>query len=237
MRQRVASLWSRTEPIVLLAGLIVAAGLWGFVELSEVALDTAPHAFDTQILLAFRTAGDTSDPIGPIWVEEAMRDITALGSTVVLVMLVAATVFYLLLAKRAATALFVLVSVAGGQVISSLLKATVDRPRPDLVSHLAEVQTLSFPSGHAMLSAVTYLTLGALLARTAEGRTMKVYILGLAVLTTLLVGISRVYLGVHWPSDVLAGWCAGFAWAMLCWLAARVVLYHRNPASSGSPPR
>jgi undecaprenyl-diphosphatase len=230
MRERLAGWWSRTEPHVLLAGLIIAAALWGFVELSEWAVATQPHDFDTRILLAFRTPGDTSDPIGPIWVEEAMRDITALGSTVVLVMIVAAAVFYLLLARKGATALFLLVSVASGQVISSLLKATVDRPRPDLVSHLAEVQTLSFPSGHAMLSAVTYLTLGALLARTAEGRTMKVYVLGIAVLTTLLVGLSRVYLGVHWPSDVLAGWCAGFAWAMLCWLAARLVLNHRRPA-------
>ncbi|TIX02284.1 MAG: phosphatase PAP2 family protein, partial [Mesorhizobium sp.] len=99
----------------------------------------------------------------------------------------------------------------------------IDRPRPELVSHLVSETSLSFPSGHAMLSAVTYLTLGSLASRFLNGQTTKIYVLSLAVLTTLLVGISRVYLGVHWPSDVLAGWCAGFAWAMLCWLAARLL--------------
>ncbi|RUZ43321.1 phosphatase PAP2 family protein, partial [Mesorhizobium sp. M7A.F.Ca.CA.004.05.2.1] len=143
------------------------------------------------------------------------------GSGSVLVLIVTAVIVYLLLIRRPATALFIFVAVAGGQVLSSLLKAGIDRPRPELVSHLVNETTLSFPSGHAMLSAVTYLTLGALAARFLPGRTTKIYVLSLAVLTTLLVGISRIYLGVHWPSDVLAGWCAGFVWAMLCWLAAR----------------
>jgi undecaprenyl-diphosphatase len=217
-------IWRRIEFNVLLAGLVVAGGLWGFVELLEVARATTPHSFDTDILLAFRTAGNTSDPIGPLWAEEAMRDLTALGSTSVLVFIVVSVIFYLLLAGKAKAALFIFASVAGGQVLSSLLKLGVERPRPDLVSHLAEVYTLSFPSGHAMLSAVTYLTLGSLLARVLPGRMLKTYVLAVAVIATLLVGISRVYLGVHWPSDVLAGWCAGSAWAMLCWLISRWVL-------------
>jgi hypothetical protein len=125
---------------------------------------------------------------------------------------------------------------AGGQLLSTLLKAGIDRPRPDLVSHLANETSLSFPSGHAMLSAVTYLTLGSLAARFLPGRTTKIYVLSLAVLITLLVGVSRVYLGVHWPSDVLAGWCAGFAWAMLCWLAARMLQRSKAVADSGSEP-
>ncbi|WP_287303343.1 phosphatase PAP2 family protein, partial [Mesorhizobium sp.] len=131
-----------------------------------------------------------------------------------------AVIVYLLLIHKPGAAFLVFVAVAGGQALSSTLKLGIDRPRPDLVSHLADVATLSFPSGHAMLSAVTYLTLGSMASRFLPGRTTQIYVLGLAVLTTLLVGISRVYLGVHWPSDVLAGWCAGFAWAMLCWLAA-----------------
>ena len=208
---------------VLLAGLIIAGGLWGFEELMEVARDTTPHALDTEILLAFRQAGHPDVPLGPLWLQGAMRDITSLGSSAVLVLIVAAVIVYLLLIRKAGTALFILVAVAGGQALSSLLKAGVDRPRPDLVSHLATETSLSFPSGHAMVSAVTYLTLGSLAARFLPGRTTKIFVLCLAVLTTLLVGISRVYLGVHWPSDVLAGWCAGFAWAMLFWLAARLV--------------
>ena len=205
----------------LLAGLIIAGGLWGFVELMEVARATTPHAFDTEILLAFREPGLPDNPIGPPWLEGAMRDITSLGSASVLVLITAAVIIYLLLVRRWGTALLTFVAVAGGQVLSSLLKLGIDRPRPELVSHLVTETSLSFPSGHAMLSAVTYLTLGSLAARFLHGRATKIYVLSLAVLTTVLVGVSRIYLGVHWPSDVLAGWCAGFAWAMLCWLAAR----------------
>jgi len=217
---------------VLLAGIIVAGGLWGFVELTEVARDTATHAFDTEILLFFREAGRPNDPIGPLWMEEAVRDVTALGSMIVLVMVTAVTIFYLLLVRRWRSALLVLVTVGGGQILSSVLKLGIDRPRPDLVSHLAQVQTLSFPSGHAMMAAVTYLTLGTMLAGIVPGRATKIYVLGVAVLVTLMVGVSRLYLGVHWPSDVLAGWCAGFAWAMLCWLVARRLLRPGEPERS-----
>ncbi|KQZ12739.1 phosphoesterase [Mesorhizobium sp. Root554] len=221
MQERFRELVNRIEFPVLLAGLIVALGLWGFVELSEVARDATPHAFDTQILLAFREAGQPDNPIGSPKIEGAVRDITALGGTIVLTLITAATVIYFFLTRRLSTAFFVLVAIGGGQVLSSLLKLGIDRPRPELVSHLATETSLSFPSGHAMLSAVTYLTLGTLAARFLQGRTTRIYVLSLAVLVTLMVGVSRIYLGVHWPSDVLAGWCAGFAWAMLCWLAAR----------------
>ncbi|PBB91039.1 phosphoesterase [Mesorhizobium sp. WSM3864] len=223
MKSTAKALLNRIEFPVLVAGLAIACGLWGLVELMGVARATTPHAFDTEILLAFRHAGQPDSPIGPLWLQGAVRDITALGSTSVLVLITTAVIVYFLLMRRPATALFVFVSVAGGQAASSLLKFEVDRPRPDLVSHLVNETSLSFPSGHAMLSAVTYLTLGSLAARFLPNRRMKIFVLGLAVLTTVLVGTSRVYLGVHWPSDVLAGWCAGFAWAMLCWLAARLL--------------
>lgn len=223
MKDTASTLLNRIEFPVLLAGLVIAGGLWGFVELMEVARATAPHAFDTEILLAFRQSGQPGIPIGPPWLESAMRDITSLGSASVLVLITTATILYLLLIRRLGTALLIFVAVAGGQVLSSLLKVGVDRPRPELVSHLVSETSLSFPSGHAMLSAVTYLTLGSLAARFLHGRATKIYVLSLAVLTAVLVGVSRIYLGVHWPSDVLAGWCAGFAWAMLCWLVARAL--------------
>jgi len=227
MKSSVGTLLNRMEFPVLLAGLLIAAAFWGFVELMEVARAAAPHAFDTEILLAFRHAGQPDNPIGPLWLQGAMRDITSLGSASVLVLITAATIVYFLLIRRPGTALFIFVAVAGGQVLSSLLKLEVDRPRPDLVSHLVDETSLSFPSGHAMLSAVTYLTLGTLAARFLPERRTKIFVLGLAVLITVLVGTSRVYLGVHWPSDVLAGWCAGFAWAMLCWLVARLLQRRR----------
>ncbi|RWA64743.1 phosphatase PAP2 family protein [Mesorhizobium sp.] len=232
MKSTANALLSKIEFPVLLAGLVIAGGLWGLVELMEVARATTPHAFDTEILLAFRHAGQPDSPIGPHWLEGTVRDITALGSTSVLVLITSAVIIYLLLIRRPTTALFIFVAVAGGQALSSLLKFEVDRPRPELVSHLVSETSLSFPSGHAMLSAVTYLTLGSLAARFLPDRTTKVFALALAVLITVLVGTSRVYLGVHWPSDVLAGWCAGFAWAMLCWLAARLLQRRKVVADS-----
>ncbi|MEZ2331423.1 phosphatase PAP2 family protein [Mesorhizobium sp. RCC_202] len=232
MKSSVDTLLNRMEFPVLLAGLLIAAALWGFVELMEVARAAAPHAFDTEILLAFRHAGQPDDPLGPLWLQGAVRDITALGSSAVLVLITTATIIYMLLIRRPATALFMFVAVAGGQVLSSLLKLEVDRPRPDLVSHLVDETSLSFPSGHAMLSAVTYLTLGTLAARFLPDSRTKIFVLCLAVLVTVLVGTSRVYLGVHWPSDVLAGWCAGFAWAMLCWLVARLLQRRKVVADS-----
>jgi undecaprenyl-diphosphatase len=178
------------------------------------------RAFDRAILLAFRNSTDLSDPIGPHWLEIILRDVTSLGgATVLTLMTIAVTGFLLIDAKRGA-AILVLGSVIGGVVLSSILKLGIDRPRPDLVAHLVEVHTASFPSGHAMLSAVVYLTLGGLLSRVERPRRIKIYVLSIAVILTLLIGVSRVYLGVHWPTDVLAGWCAGATWAVLCWRAA-----------------
>jgi undecaprenyl-diphosphatase len=230
MNNTARTLLNRIEFPVLVAGLVIAGGLWGFEELMEVARATTPHAFDTEILLAFRKAGQPDNPIGPLWLEGAMRDVTSLGSASVLALITTAAIVYLLLIRKPGAALLMLVAVAGGQILSSTLKFDIERPRPDLVSHLVDVASLSFPSGHAMLSAVTYLTLGSMAARFLPGRITRIYVLSLAVLTTLLVGISRIYLGVHWPSDVLAGWSAGFAWAMLCWLAARALQRWRGQA-------
>jgi undecaprenyl-diphosphatase len=183
-------------------------------------LEGETHAFDRAVLLAFRNPLDPSDPIGPTWLEIMFRDITALGGTTVLTLMTIAVIGFLLIDGKRAAAVLVLVSVVGGVLLSSVLKFGIDRPRPDLVAHLVEVHTASFPSGHAMLSAVVYLTLGGLLSRVEGPRRIKIYVLSVAVTLTFLIGLSRVYLGVHWPTDVLAGWCAGAAWAVLCWRVA-----------------
>ena len=201
--------------IVVVAALVLAFGL-----LASEVLEGETHAFDERILLALRSATDRSDPLGPGWLEELMRDVTGLGSTGVLTFITLAAAGFLALQRKTHAALFVVAAVGGGMLLSTLLKMGFDRPRPDLVPHGALVYTASFPSGHATLSAVVYLTLGALLARVQPRFLLKLYLLGLAILLTVTVGVSRVYLGVHWPTDVLAGWALGAAWALFCWAAA-----------------
>ncbi|WP_315919132.1 phosphatase PAP2 family protein [Mesorhizobium sp. SP-1A] len=234
MKRDGSRLIGRVEFPLLLGGLIIVGCLWGFVEMMEAARSAAPHSFDTDILLALRQPGHTDVPIGPRWLQETMRDVTSLGSISILAPVTAATVGYFLVTRRPRTALFMFLAVAGGQLIGTLTKLGVERPRPELVSHLMDVSTYSFPSGHALMSAVTYLTLGSLAARSLDGRAARAYVLLLAVAVTLLVGFSRIYLGVHWPSDVLGGWFAGFAWALLCWLAARLLQRRRDQASPPS---
>jgi undecaprenyl-diphosphatase len=169
-------------------------------------------------LLAFRQPSNPSVPIGPPSLQEAARDVTALGSTIVLGIVLFAVVGYMFIARKRAEAWLMLGAVLGGVALNNILKFSFARPRPDLVAPAARVFTPSFPSGHATMSAITYLTLGALLAHTHASRPMRIYFMSLAALLTVLVGLSRVYLGVHYPTDVLAGWCIGTAWAMACWV-------------------
>jgi len=179
------------------------------------------YAFDETLLRALRNPADLADPIGPAWLEKVVQDITSLGSFTVIILLTLVVVGYLLIDGKRRAAAFILAATSGGIALSEILKALFARPRPELVAHLVDVNSMSFPSGHAMLSAVTFLTLGALLAGMQARRRLKIYIVSIAILLTLLVGGSRVYLGVHWPTDVLAGWCAGASWAMGCWLLER----------------
>lgn len=199
---------------------VAALGVLLFALIADEALEGDTHAFDEAILLALREPGATSDPIGPWWLEYSFADITALGGYTVLTLLVAGVAIYLVSVGKRATALLVLGAVASGALMSVLLKLGFDRPRPDLVAQLAHAQSSSFPSGHAMLSAVTYLTLGVLLARAHARKRTKIFVMSFAIWLTLLIGMSRVYLGVHWPTDVLAGWALGAAWAASWWLAA-----------------
>ena len=131
---------------------------------------------------------------------------------------------YLFLVGRRATAFFVLASVTGGYLCTNFLKFGFDRPRPEYLTPLVRIYSASFPSGHAALSAIAYLTLATLLARAQSTHGARLYFMAIALSLTLLVGLSRVYLGVHYPTDVLAGWCFGCAWA----LGARILanLWH-----------
>jgi undecaprenyl-diphosphatase len=203
----------RREARWLVGLLAVAVALLAAALLTDAAMHRGAHGFDHAVL---RALGDLRSPR----LVDAARDITALGSTVVLTGVTLGVMGYLALARQPGAALLVALSVGGGSVIVALVKAVVDRARPDLVPAMVEVSTASFPSGHAMLSAVAWLTLGALLMRVQPRRRLRAYILSLAVAITVLVGLSRLVLGVHWPTDVLAGWCLGAAWALLCWMVA-----------------
>jgi undecaprenyl-diphosphatase len=217
---RFLALLGKHELGVLLAFAGIFCGVWLFAAIAGVVMEGDTQAIDQRLLLAMRDPGDHS-PLGPPSVQDAARDVTALGGVTVLTLVTLATGGFLLLDGNKHMALFVYGSVAGGTLLSDLLKELFQRPRPELVPHAAYVSTTSFPSGHSMMSAVTYLTLGALLARSHQRKRLKAYFLLLAGLLTLMVGVSHVYLGVHWPTDVLAGWTAGASWAIFCWLVAR----------------
>ena len=212
--------WIRAELGLVMLLFLSAGATAAFVALVEDVVEGETREFDETVLLSLRSPDDPADPVGPAWLEAMFRDITSLGSTTVVTLITLAVLGYLIMSRKHAAALLVLVAVAGGAALSTGLKLGFERPRPDLVAHLVDVHSLSFPSGHAMVSAVTYLTLGALLAQVEGRRRLKAYILAVAVMLALLVGLSRVYLGVHWPTDVIAGWCAGAAWATACWVAA-----------------
>ena len=198
--------------------LTIAALLFVF---GFVAIDVAtrkPSSFDRYIIFALRKSAKQPVPIGPPWLQEAARDVTSLGSIAVLLMITFAVAGYLFLANKPGVAWLMLISALGGLALNNLLKFVFARPRPDIVSHSPRVFTTSFPSGHATLSAITYLTIAALLARAYPSPILDLYFLLFAALLTVLIGVSRIYLGVHFPTDILGGWCIGTAWAIGCWV-------------------
>ena len=210
----------------LLFLVVFILALWCFAELAERVFDGETLDLDTRLLLAFRATNDPTEPLGPQWLKEVGRDVTALGGVFFVTLTTLATAGFFWLSGRIGSMLFLVAAVVGGVLVSTLAKEIFSRPRPDLVPHGSIVHTASFPSGHSMMAAVVFLTLGMFIARSLPKRRLKIYVLAVAVLITILVGVSRVYLGVHWPTDVLAGWLAGGAWAILCLLGARLLARH-----------
>ena len=202
------------------AWIWIATLILAFLALAAATAAGSLQNFDRTLLLALRT-GDTHDPVGPLWVEQFFLGITHLGDWLIVLCVAALVVLYLFGSGRRATAWLVLAAVGGEALLNNVLKYFFDRARPDLVAHSVEVTTTSFPSGHAMAAAVLYLTLGALLVRTQRSHAARTAIILTAIIATALIGISRIYLGVHWPTDVLGGWIAGAAWALICWEFAR----------------
>lgn len=217
----------RTDGRMLIRFLILCVVLFITAKIGSEIVEGDTLSFDRAIITALRQPGDLDTPIGPRWLTLMMRDMTALGGVVVLTLITVIIAGYLVVLRRRATALFVIAAAVSGSLLGTLLKGLFQRPRPDVVAHLVDVSTTSFPSGHAMNSAIIYLTLGGLLARTHADRRIRIYIMTVAILLTLIIGSSRVFLGVHWPTDVLAGWTVGAMWALLCsWIARRLQARH-----------
>lgn len=214
------------EYIALIAIGLICALLFAFLRLADIATGTDTHALDIALLELFREPGNPTQMIGSFWVTEAVRDVTALGSFTILTLVVLIATIYLLLIKKPVTALLLVVGVIGGALVSEWLKDIFARPRPEYSTIAAEMSA-SFPSGHSMLSAITYLTIAALLARVTESAALKGFFIGVAVILSVLVGITRVAMGVHFPSDVLAGWALGAAWA-IGWAAIAWTISNRR---------
>ena len=207
----------------LVVGLMLVLGAWALIQLVDEVVEGDTRTFDEWVIRSLRQDADISLPIGPRWLRMAGADLSGLGDPVILLFVILAVAGWLFLERKFHAMWFVLAAALGGQVMSTVFKAVFARERPDIVPHLVEVSSASFPSGHSMMSAVVYLTLGALLVRLEIRRRTRIYSMTIAVLATLLVGFSRIYLGVHFPTDVLAGWLIGLMWALLCWILVRIL--------------
>ena len=205
---------------LVLALILAAGGCWLVVDLALAVTGGRQPGFDRAIIMGLRRAGDPNDPLGPGWLQTALRDLTALGGLTVAPIIGVVVAGGLFLCGRRAQALLVVIVGGGAIILFNIVKEIVQRPRPDLVPHAVPVGNYSFPSGHSTLSAALYLTLAVLLAGAQRRSGLRLYTLVVGVLVVAVIGFSRVYLGVHWPSDVLAGWTLGATWALFCWAVA-----------------
>jgi undecaprenyl-diphosphatase len=213
--------FARSEAVLLAAMAVIAGSALGFIGIADAMAEGDTRAFDWAVLRMLHPGPDEADPAGPAWFDAAVADFTALGSISVLSTLSLGVAGFLVLMRRSLEATLLALALGGALALSEVLKAIFGRDRPPDAWRAIDAVNASFPSGHALLSAVVYLTLGAMLARSVAQRALRVYVMVAAILLAILVGLSRAWLGVHWMSDVLAGWCAGAAWAAACWLLDR----------------
>lgn len=179
-------------------------------------------------MLFFRSSVDPAQPVGPQWLAVHFRDITTLGSNWFLLLLTFLAAFVCNSKGYRRKAIFLIVTVITGMALSFALKYGFHRPRPELVPHITKVYTSSFPSGHAMMSALTYACLTCVGMHLVSERLLKTGFVCVAIAVVALVGLSRVFLGVHWPTDILAGWSAGIGWFCLSRLIMGKLLFSRN---------
>lgn len=230
------SLFSSWEPRAIGSLCIITGCTWLFLVIAGKVLEGDTHAIDDRVLRVLRSPHDPEMLRGPAWMKESVRDVTALGGYPVLILTTLGVVGFLSLAGHPRDARYVLTAVVGGWVLAYSLKSLFGRPRPDIVPHLSNVMSSSFPSGHSLMSAVVYLTIGSMLTNVVSSVRLKWYFLAVAALLALLVGLSRLGMGVHYPSDVVAGWCLGLAWAEVCWLIHNKLI-ETSPVALGRADR
>ncbi len=219
---------------IILVILFVAFALYLFIEFSSEMAEGELTAIDNIILQALRNPQNPKELIGPPGLLAFMQSVSYLGGIYVLSAVSTIAAMFFMLKKRTRTCLLFILSVTSGSALMVLLKYVFDRPRPDIVPHLGEFSLGSYPSGHSMVSAIVYLTIGALLARSTKSLKMRAIYLSIAGVFVFLIGISRAFLGVHYPSDILAGWCAGVIWSALSYLLAKFLLRKKRQDPSTS---
>jgi undecaprenyl-diphosphatase len=217
--QRIFKRLLNVEIKVLLTVLVIVTSFWIFLLIANAVSKGTIQDYDVKIIEQLRNPDNS--PAGPFWLPDVMRDITSLGGGTVIALITLIVIFYLLMQKKYGELLLVLAAVLGGAVLGLGLKEYFGRERPDLFFRLINTTSLSFPSGHSMMSTVIYLSLAALLARIQHERKIRIYIVSIALFLAFIIGFSRVYLGVHYPTDVVGGWTLGLVWASICWFGAK----------------
>ena len=211
----------RFAPRMLAAITVIGAAIWGFLALTDAVGEGETHAFDRALILALRSPADPNRLRGPAWLAEAARDITALGGFTVLGLVTVAALAVLLVYRRRRQAAVFAVAAVGAQGLAEAIKHVVGRPRPSFVAQYDLIASSSFPSGHSMMAPAIYFTLAAIVAAGELRPAARGLLMVGSVLLVIAVGVSRVYLGVHWPTDVVAGWTLGSAVALTAWIALR----------------
>lgn len=215
--------WLRARDLELMGlGTLFFALVLGFIRIAD-RVRQGPLSIDERILLSLREPSDLAAGIGGEHFQGMVRDVTSLGSGTLTVLFTVGLLGYLLLTKRPAAALYVVIAVIGCWLLNDLLKDFFARERPTIVPHLMGASDPSFPSGHTMISATFYPTIAELFGRLVQRRRLRFYLLGLGVFVAALVGFTRIYLGVHYPTDVVAGLCLGFSWALLIGIVGRLL--------------
>jgi undecaprenyl-diphosphatase len=213
--------FKRLEARALLVWFSIASALWIFFTLGAEIGEGDTSAFDRKLIRLLRNSDMGGEPVGPAWFKDSMRDVTALGGFTFLTLMTTVVVLGLFFHRKRREGIIVALTAISSQTSIEILKVLYDRPRPDPVLPHLHAYTASFPSGHTTESTAIFLTVATAIATLEANDNTKMLTYAVATFAILSIGFSRVYLGMHWPTDVLGGWVLGTAWALVAWTALR----------------